>query len=131
MRTEEHLSSNFNSGDKHMQYLLLIYAEETVYAQQTPEEQAAEMEGHNVFAKEAGKKIVGGNALQLTSNATTIRLRDAQTLVTDGPFAETKEHLGGYYLVECENLDEAIALASKLPEVHFGSIEIRPIMKFE
>jgi hypothetical protein len=73
----------------------------------------------------------GGNALQRTSTATTVRVRDGKTLTTDGPFAETKEQLGGYYLIEAENLDEAIKIAARVPSAVMGSIEVRPIMVFK
>ena len=74
---------------------------------------------------------MGGNALQSTSKATTVRIRDGKRLTTDGPFAETKEQLGGYYLIEAPDLDRAIAIAAKIPAVRNGSIEVRPIMKFD
>jgi hypothetical protein len=70
----------------------------------------------------------GGNELNVTSTATTVRLRDKKRLVTDGPFAETKEQLGGYYLVEAKDLDEAIAIAARIPSARWGSIEVRPII---
>ena len=72
-------------------------------------------------------KLVAADRLQPTSTATTVRIREGETLVTDGPFAETKEQLGGFYLLECENLDEALAYAQKIPAAEFGSIEVRPI----
>ncbi len=74
--------------------------------------------------------IKGGNALQPTATATTLRVRNGKRLTSDGPFAETKEHLGGYYLVEAANLDEALAMAEKIPGARYGSIEVRPIMTF-
>jgi len=67
--------------------------------------------------------------LQPTSTATTVRVRNGKTLTVDGPFAETKEQLGGYYLVEAENLDQAVAIAARIPSARFGSIEVRPVMK--
>jgi hypothetical protein len=73
----------------------------------------------------------GANALQPVATATTVRVRDGKTETTDGPFAETKEQLGGYYLLDCKDLDEAIEYAAKIPSARFGSIEIRPIMKFD
>ena len=73
----------------------------------------------------------GGAALLPTNTATTVRVRDGKTLTTDGPFAETKEQLGGYYLLVCKDLDEAIKAAAKIPGAAHGSIEIRPIMEFE
>jgi len=75
--------------------------------------------------------IRGGDALQTSAQATTVRLRKGETLTTDGPFAETKEQLGGYYEVECQNLDQAIEAASRIPSVGTGSIEVRPIMEFD
>ena len=72
-----------------------------------------------------------GEALQSTATATTVRVRDGQTMTTDGPFAETKEQLGGFYLVECSDLDEAIGIAAKIPGAAHGSIEVRPLMEFE
>jgi hypothetical protein len=73
----------------------------------------------------------GGEALQGTASATTVRVRDDQTLTTDGPFAETKEQLGGFYLVEAKDLDEAIELAARIPDVRRGSIEVRPVMEID
>ena len=70
-----------------------------------------------------------GDPLQPTSTATTVRVREGKTLTVDGPFAETKEQLGGYYLIEAENLDQAVAIAARIPSARFGSIEVRPVMK--
>jgi hypothetical protein len=75
--------------------------------------------------------IRGGDALQPSAQATTVRVRKGETLSTDGPFAETKEQLGGYYEVECQNLDQAIEAASRIPSAPTGSIEVRPIMEFD
>jgi len=110
-----------------MQYLLLIYDDEKRFSQGY---QDAELGEYRAFGKEYAKAIKGGNALRPTSAATTVRVRDGKRLTTDGPFAETKEQLGGYYLVEASNLDEAIAMAAKIPGARFGSIEVRPIMTF-
>lgn len=113
-----------------MKYLLLIYENEGSFANVTEEE------GNRIFAeymdytkgiKKAGNYIAG-EALQPTPTATTVRQRNGKTLTTDGPFAETKEQLGGYYLVEAKDLDEAIKLAGGIPAVRNGSIEVRPIM---
>jgi hypothetical protein len=114
-----------------MKYALLIYTNETADAQASDEEKAATYQGYDAFGKEARDQIVAGEALVPTSSATTVRVRDGQTLVTDGPFAETKEQLGGYYIVDCANLDEAIALAAKIPGAKVGSLEVRPVMLFE
>lgn len=113
-----------------MQYLLMIYGDEQLWASRTKDEKEALHKEHASFRKEFAGAIVGGNALQPTSVATTVRLRDGQMLTTDGPFAETKEQLGGYYLVNAANLDEAVAMAAKIPRACDGSIEVRPIMTF-
>jgi hypothetical protein len=110
-----------------MQYLLLIYENEKRFSQGFPE---TELNEYQAFGKEFTKAIKGGDALQPTSAATTVRVRDGKRLTTDGPFAETKEQLGGYYLVEARDLDEAINIAGKIPAARYGSIEVRPIMKF-
>ena len=113
-----------------MTYLLLIYEGEKRWATMPEAEQGKEIGEYRAFGKEFEKAIQGGNALQPTSTATTVRLRNGKRLTTDGPFAETKEQLGGYYLIEAGNLDEAIHVASKIPAARVGSIEVRPIMKF-
>ena len=111
-----------------MQYLLLIYENEKRFEKGYPD---TEMQEYIAFGKEFGKAIQGGNALQPISSATTVRVRDGKRLTTDGPFAETKEQLGGYYLVEARDLDEAMTMAAKIPAARYGSIEVRPIMKFD
>ncbi len=111
-----------------MQYLLLIYENEKRYEKgYDPKEMAA----YGAFGKEFGPAIKGGNALQPTSAATTVRVRDGKRLTTDGPFAETKEQLGGFYLIEAKDIDEAIHISGKIPAAQYGSIEVRPIMKFD
>jgi hypothetical protein len=110
-----------------MEFLLLIYESEKRFATGYAE---GEMGEYMAFGKEFAKSIKGGNALQPTGTAATVRIRDGKKLTTDGPFAETKEQLGGYYLVEARDRDEAVAIASKIPGARFGSIEVRPIMKF-
>jgi hypothetical protein len=112
-----------------MQYLLMIYGNEAAAAQATPEQMQAVMGAYNAFTNEVKEKQVylGGNPLQPTSTATSVRVRDGKTLTTDGPFAETKEQLGGYYLVNCKDLDEAIEYAAKIPGAMHGTIEVRPI----
>jgi len=110
-----------------MEYLLLIYEDEKRFSKSYPE---AEMGEYRAFGKEFAGAIKGGHALQPTRTATTVRVREGKRLTTDGPFAETKEQLGGFYLVEARDLDEAIAIAAKIPGARFGSIEVRPIMKF-
>ena len=116
-----------------MRYLLLIYQDEVAHSQRSQEQLAAEYQAYNEFTESVANSgaLLGGEPLMPTSTATTVRVRNSKTLTTDGPFAETKEHLGGYYLVNCKDLDEAIALAARIPAATDGSIEIRPVMEFE
>jgi len=113
-----------------MQYLLLIYDQEKRWTKLSAAEQNSETAEYGDFGKKFANAIRGGNALQPTPTAKTVRVRNGNPEVTDGPFAETKEQLGGYYLVEANNPDEAIAIAAKIPWARFGSIEVRPIMTF-
>ena len=115
-----------------MRYMLLIYVNEAVYENQNPEDQAREYQEYNAFSEEAEKRGYApqGEALQAVATATTVRMREGKILPTDGPFAETKEQLGGYYMLNCRDLDEAIEMAAKIPGARYGSIEIRPIMEF-
>jgi hypothetical protein len=116
-----------------MRYLLLIYTQEQDEVEATSAEQEAVMEAYFAFSRqvrEAGL-MLSGEALQPTSTATTVRVRQGKTLTADGPFAETKEQLGGYYMLECPNLDEAIEWAAKIPGASRGSVEIRPLVEFE
>jgi hypothetical protein len=114
-----------------MRYVLLIYTDEKAEAAQSKEQQDAVMAAYWAFGEQFKEQIVGGDALLPTSSATTVRLRDGKTLTTDGPFAETKEQLGGYYVVKVDSLDEATEIASHIPGAAYGEIEIRPIMEFE
>lgn len=113
-----------------MQFLLLIYGEEKQWERFTPAEASAETQAYMSFGKDNAKSILGGNALQPTPTAKTVRVRNGKSLLTDGPFAETKEQLGGYYLVDAADAAEAAALAAKIPGARYGSIEVRPIMTF-
>lgn len=115
-----------------MRYLMLIYSDEAREAQRSEAESQAVMGDYYAFSAEARQReaYVTGEALQPTTTATTVRVRNSQLLTTDGPFAETKEQLGGFYLLNCQDLDEAIELAGKIPGARSGSIEIRPIMEF-
>lgn len=114
-----------------MRYVLLIYANEAAASQKSKQEQDALMAAYMAFGEEFKEKIVGGDALLSISSATTVRVREGKTLTTDGPFAETKEQLGGYYLVNCKDLDEAIQVAARIPDAANGSIEVRPVMEFD
>lgn len=113
-----------------MRYMVLIYGSEAAAAIMTQAEREAEMQAYWGFNKvtEERKALVSGEALVPTSSATTIRVRDGKLLTTDGPFAETKEQLGGFYILECKDLDDAIELASQIPGAKTGSVEIRPIV---
>lgn len=110
-----------------MQYLLLIYDDDKRYAHGYD---SAELGEYRAFGKEFSAAIKGGHALQPTTSAATVRVRGGERLITDGPFAETKEQLAGYYLVDAATKEEAVALAAKIPGARFGSVEVRPIMTF-
>ncbi len=115
-----------------MKYLCLIYDEEKKMAGMSKSEGDAFMGEYGAFTasvKSSGHYL-GGEALQPVQTATTIRSRNGKVSTTDGPFAETKEQLGGYYLIEAKDLNEAIQVASRIPSVKTGSIEVRPIMTF-
>jgi hypothetical protein len=116
-----------------MQYMLLIYGDENAWESLPPEAQGKAMQewfDYTRWLKDSGI-YVAGDALAPTPSATTVRVRDGKTLTTDGPFAETKEQLGGYYLVEVENLDDAIAAAARCPGASGGTMEVRPIVVFD
>ena len=112
-----------------MQYLLMIYQNEAEYAKIDPSTLQKVYEEYGAFTQgivQSGN-FKAGDRLQPTTTATTVRIRDGKTLTTDGPFAETREQLGGYYLVEAKDLDAAIAIAARIPGARYGSIEVRPI----
>jgi hypothetical protein len=116
-----------------MQYLLLIYENEQIDAKMSKAEGDKFMKEYFDFTNEtkAKKQYVAGEALQPTSTATTVRVREGKAVTTDGPFAETREQLGGFYVVEAKDLDEARAIAARIPSARHGSIEVRPIVKFD
>jgi hypothetical protein len=113
-----------------MKYLLLIYENEASFANVSEAEQGQIFEEYMTYSRGIKKNgnYIGGEALQPVATATTVRQRNGKTLTTDGPFAETKEQLGGFYMVEAKDLDEAIKLANGIPAARTGSIEVRPIM---
>lgn len=115
-----------------MKYLLMICTDETAEARAPQAAMTEMMKQYFAFTQDAKDKgvYVGGNALQPTSTATTVRVRDGKTITSDGPFTETKEQIGGYYLMECKDLDEAIAWAARIPGASHGAIEVRPIRVF-
>jgi hypothetical protein len=112
-----------------MQFLALIYAAEG----QDDVDMETLIQQFTAFDDAAGQAgvLIGGNALEAVSTATSVRVRNGQPELTDGPFAETKEQLGGYYLFECKDLDQALSWAQKIPSVRYGTVEVRPIMVFE
>ncbi len=111
-----------------MKYLLMIYMEENAINESEREHcyQESSQLAHDLQAK---GQFVSANPLQPVSTATSVRLREGKRMVTDGPFAETREHLGGYFLVDAENLDTAIEIASRIPAARWGTVEIRPIVE--
>jgi hypothetical protein len=113
-----------------MQYLLLIYDKESDWGTLSEAQQSAMMKEYQDFNKSINESGHWRASSQLhpVSKATTVRIRDGKKMVTDGPFAETKEQLGGFYLVEAKDLDEAVALAARVPSARFGSIEVRPLV---
>jgi hypothetical protein len=113
-----------------VQYMLLIHDDERLWQSLSEVELGQLYQAYGAVTEEmrAAGAFVAGDQLQPTTAATTVRERDGERLITDGPFAETKEQLGGYYLIEAESLDEAIEWAGKLPSVKYGSIEVRPIV---
>ena len=116
-----------------MQYLCLIYEDEAVMEQRTPEVLAALQAAYRTFTDQILKsgEHVGGEALASVRTATSVRVREGKVMLTDGPFAETREHLAGFYLIECETLDRALELAGQIPTAQSGTIEVRPIQAWE
>ena len=112
-----------------MRYLLLICGDETAMEALSPTESEAMLAEYGAFGEEMGARGVlrGGERLRPSTDATTVRVREGDVLSTDGPFAETKEQVGGYFVVECSDLDAAIEIAAKIPGARTGSVEVRPI----
>ncbi len=115
-----------------MKFLLTIYNDERLWTDASPEQVGEVMAAYEAFGRAAAEAgvLVGGEGLEPTSTATTVRVRDNETLTTDGPFAETREQLGGYYLLHCKDLDEALECAARIPGAQRGAVEVRPIMEF-
>ena len=115
-----------------MKYLCLIYEDETIWGTMPKEQSDAMMGEYGAFTNDIKKngQYLGGEALQPTQTATTVRVRKGKISTTDGPFAETKEQLGGFYFINAKDLNEAIQIASRIPSARNGSIEVRPIMEF-
>ena len=113
-----------------MEYLLLIYGAEGQWESRPEEERQAMYQEYGAFTNDLREqgKLLSANELQPTATATTVTVRHGETVVTDGPFAETKEALGGYYLIEADSLDEALEWAARIPTARDGSIEVRPVV---
>jgi len=116
-----------------MKYAFTIYRDEAAQQNASPEEMQQMSRAYADVTQEMDQKgaFLAGDALYPTQTATTVRVRDGERSVSDGPFAETKEQLGGFYVLECKDLDEAIEWAAKIPGSHHGSVEIRPVMVFD
>ena len=114
-----------------MQYLLLIYGPEEVWATMSEAETGAVMDEYRAFSESIRAQGImqSGAPLAATSTARTVRVRDGRATVSDGPFAETREQLGGFYMVDCETEQEAIDAAARIPSARFGSVEVRPLMQ--
>ncbi len=112
-----------------MRYALLICTDENAMLAASPEDTSTMMKEYDVFTQDAAARgiLQGGERLRPTTDATTVRVRDGEVLLSDGPFAETKEQMAGFFLVDCKDLDEAVEVASKIPGAKHGSIEVRPI----
>jgi hypothetical protein len=113
-----------------MRYMLLIYSKEAQWDAMTEAERGTVFQEYMTFTDAIRKSghYKAGDPLQPTTSATTVRVKDGKTVTTDGPFAETREQLGGYYIVEAKNLDEASEIGARVPGAKYGSIEVRPIM---
>ena len=114
-----------------MRYMLLINSDENYYSTLTEEDMGQLMGAYGQFGEEFAAKIESSARLQPVQTATTVRMRNGDTITTDGPFAETKEQFGGYYLIDAADLDEAIAIAAKIPTAAYGSIVVRPVWEIE
>ena len=116
-----------------MRYLLTLWSDESQMTARSKEELAEAMARYDAFTRELRESgaFAGGEGLDPTWTAKSLRIRDGERQVTDGPFAETTEQLGGFYLLECEDLDEAISWAAKVPAAQHGSVEVRPVMEYE
>jgi hypothetical protein len=112
-----------------VQYMALIYGDEEMWAGFSPEEREAAYAQYRAFSEDARKAgvVVAGSELGPTGDATTVRVRGDETLVTDGPYAEVKEALGGFYILECASTDEALDWAARIPGAHHGAVEVRPV----
>ena len=116
-----------------MRYMLLIWENEAISSARSDEERQAVFAEYVVFTNDIREKgvLLAGDPLLPSETASTVRVRDGKSMVTDGPFAETREQLGGYYIVECDTLEDACGYAARIPGARDGAIEVRPIMEFD
>ena len=116
-----------------MKYLLTIISDESRWAEATPQELEDMMSAYETYTREATDAgvLLGGEGLSPSGTATTVRVRGDEVLTSDGPFAETREQLGGYYLLDCSDVEEAIGWAARLPGARYGAIEVRPVMDYD
>ena len=116
-----------------MKYMCLIYSAQASEPKPGSDEFGIMLRDYAIFTEnmKSGGKYIAGDALQPTMTATTVSVRDGKTQTVDGPFAETKEQLGGYYLLECDDLDDALKCAAQIPTAKFGRVEVRPVMVFD
>jgi hypothetical protein len=116
-----------------MKFTLLLWGDEGQWADMSEEETAAEMERWNDYTNQlvAAGAMVSGEGLEPSASSRTLRIENGERVVTDGPFAETKEQLGGFYVIECASMDEALEWAAKLPSAEYGATEIRPVLAYE
>ena len=112
-----------------MKYLCLIYTDESSFGKMSPDELGTMRKDYGVYTQDitASGHYIGGNALESVTTATTVRVRNGKVSTTDGPYAETKEQLAGYYLIEAKDLNDAIQVGSRIPGARFGAIEVRPV----
>lgn len=115
-----------------MQYMLLIYAAENAGPDYGTPEFGELLNSYAAFSQEVEEAgvLVAGEALQDTHTATSVKVRNGNSMITDGPFAETKETLGGYYILDCKDIDEALGYAAKIPSAAYGTVEVRPVMNY-
>jgi hypothetical protein len=117
-----------------MKYTLLLYGDESRWAEMSPDDMAEDMQRWGAFFEElsGAGAYLAGEGLDATASAVTVRVKDGEAVHTDGPFAETREQLGGFYLLECPDMDAALAWAAKVPDLgEGGSVEVRPVMDYE
>jgi len=127
--TADRLRDGIHEKEEPVQVMALIYGDASRWDAFSTEEREAMYKQYRAFADDAGKAgvMAGGGELASTRDATTVRVRDGESLVTDGPYAEVKEALGGYFIFECESMDQAVEYAARIPGAEHGAIEVRPI----